>query len=63
MAFDKGQYDQAYNREHVRRKFIPFNDRNPDDLELLSWLDQQENVTQYIKGLIRDDMTRKKAES
>ena len=63
MAFNKGQYDQQYNKEHIRRKFIPFNDRNPDDSELLAWLDQQENVTQYVKQLIRDDMTRKNAVS
>ena len=56
MAFNKGQYDQEYNKAHITRKFIPFNDQNPDDAELLSWLSGVDNVTQYVKQLIRDDM-------
>ena len=56
MAFDKTQYDIDYAKAHVKRKFIPFNDQNPEDAELLSWLSGIENVTQYIKRLIRDDM-------
>ena len=63
MPFDKGKYDQEYARAHIKRKFIPFNDTNQEDAELLSWLAQQNNVTQYIKGLIRDDMNRKSADS
>ena len=58
MAFDKGKYDQEYNRAHIRRKFIPFNDTVPEDAELLAWLSTKMNVTQYVKQLIRDDMTR-----
>ena len=58
MAFDKGKYDQEYNREHIRRKFIPFNDTVPEDAELLSWLSTKGNVTQYVKQLIREDMAR-----
>ena len=63
MAFDKTQYDIDYAKAHVKRKFIPFNDQNPDDSEMLSWLEEQGNVTQYIKQLIRDDMTRKNRDS
>ena len=59
MAFDKNKYDQEYNRAHIRRKFIPFNDTNPEDAELLAWLGQQGNVTQYVKRLIREDMESK----
>lgn len=58
MPFNKSQYDTEYNRRHVRRKFIPFNDQNPEDVELLSWLATKDNVTAYVKGLIRDDMNR-----
>ena len=58
MAFDKNKYDQEYNKAHIRRKFIPFNDNNPDDCLMLECLEQQGNVTQYIKQLIRDDMKR-----
>ena len=56
MAFDKGKYDQEYASKHVTRKFIPFNDQNAEDEALLSWLNTKENVTQYIKQLIRQDM-------
>ena len=58
MAFDKGKYDQEYNRAHIRRKFIPFNDTVPEDAELLAWLSTKANVTQYVKQLIREDMAR-----
>ena len=63
MPFNKSQYDQEYNRKHITRKFIPFNDMVADDAELLSWLSTKDNVTQYIKGLIRADMGRKNADS
>ena len=56
MAFDKGKYDQEYNRAHIRRKFIPFNDTVPEDVKLLEWLATKPNVTQYIKQLILADM-------
>lgn len=60
MPFDKAQYDMEYARQHVKRKHIPFNVTNPDDMELLAWLEQQGNVTQYIKGLIRADSLSKR---
>lgn len=56
MPFEKSKYDQQYNRDHITRKFIPFNDTNPEDAELLAWVNNQGNVTQYIKQLIREDM-------
>ena len=58
MAFNKAQYDQQYNKEHVKRLFVPFNDMVPEDAEMREWLEQVGNKTQYIKQLIRDDMTR-----
>ena len=63
MAFDKSKYDVEYAKAHIRRKFLPFNDQNPDDSELLRWLEDQDNITVYLKQLIRDDMTRKKRDS
>ena len=57
MAFDKGKYDQEYNKKHITRKFIPFNDTVKEDAEILSWLATKDNVTQYVKKLIRKDMT------
>lgn len=56
MAFDKGKYDKGYAKEHITRKFIPFNDTVSDDKELLAWLDTVGNVTKYVKNLIREDM-------
>ena len=58
--FDKGKYDQEYNRAHIRRKFIPFNDSIPEDVELLSWLATKDNVTAYIKQLIKEDLEHQK---
>jgi hypothetical protein len=54
--FDKRAYDVEYAKTHIRRAFVPFNDLNPDDVELLEWLEQQGNKAAYIKGLIRADM-------
>ena len=56
MAFDKSKYDKEYAKAHITRKFIPFNDTVPEDAELLAWLVQCGNVTQYVKRLIREDM-------
>lgn len=56
MAFDKGKYDQAYNRENITRKFIPFNKNTPEDVTLLEWINRQPNATAYIKKLVREDM-------
>ena len=60
MAFNKSQYDTEYNRKHVRRKFIPFNDQSAEDMELLSWLATKDNVTAYVKQLIKDDFEHQK---
>ena len=63
MPFDKGKYDVEYARANIRRKHIPFNMQNPDDVEIFQWLETVGNVTQYVKMLIRDDMNRKTADS
>ena len=65
MAFNKGAYDKQYAKEHIKRKFIPFNDTDPEDMMLLDWINKQPNVTQYVKKLVAEDMkkTLKKAES
>ena len=58
MPFNKSDYDIQYAKEHIKRKFIPFNDTNPEDAELLEWLATKGNVTAYVKRLIRDDMAK-----
>ena len=60
MAFDKTQYDIEYAKAHITRKFIPFNDQNPEDKIMLEWLATKSNVTQYIKDLISADIALKK---
>ena len=55
---EKAQYDRAYRRENILRKIIGFNKNKPEDMELWDWLGQKENVTEYIKNLIREDMKR-----
>ena len=54
----KAQYDMEYARKNIRRKEIPFNMTQPEDEELFWYLESQENITQYIKDLIRKDMNR-----
>lgn len=61
MPFDKSEYDKQYAKDHIKRKFIPFNDTVPEDVALLEWLAKQSNVTAYIKGLIRADMEQMKS--
>ena len=55
MAYIKSEYDKEYAKTHITRKFIPFNDTVPEDVELLEWLATKGNVTQYVKQLIRAD--------
>lgn len=52
----KARYDMEYARNNIRRKEIPFNMTQPDDVELFHWLESKENYTKYIKELIRNDM-------
>lgn len=61
MPFDKKTYDIEYARKNVTRKFLAFNRNEPEDVELLCWLDSvgRGNVNDYVKQLIRDDMNRK----
>ena len=56
MPYNKSQYDKDYAKKHITRKFIPFNDTVPDDVIILAWLATKDNVTGYIKHLIRQDM-------
>lgn len=52
----KALYDMAYARKNIRRKEIPFNLTQSEDVELFRHLESMENVTEYIKNLIREDM-------
>lgn len=58
MAFNKSEYDKQYARENIKRKHIPFNQNNPEDMALLDWINRQPNATEYIKRLVREDIKR-----
>lgn len=62
MAWDKKSYDAKYIKENIFCKRLPFNKSIPEDAELLSFVNSQPNFTAYIKGLIRQDLERKRME-
>lgn len=57
----KSAYDTQYILNNIVQKRIAFNRNIPEDVEMLDWVEQQPNQTQYMKGLISDDMTAKKS--
>ena len=61
MPYNKAEYDKEYAKTHITRKFIPFNDTVPEDVEMLAWLSTVGNVTQYVKQLIRSDLEEHKS--
>lgn len=61
-SFDQTQYIIEYNRENVVVKRLPFNRRQAEDMELLTWAEGHGNFTAYIKDLIRQDMLGKQGE-
>lgn len=53
-------YMKDYNNRHVKWRKVSFNDKNPDDMILMGWIDSQEESTSaYIKRLVREDMERR----
>ena len=58
----KKAYDQEYNRKNVKRLFIPFNMTKQEDVELLSYIRERPNVTEYIKRLVANDMNENRPE-
>lgn len=53
--FDNRLYQNEYHRS-MKKKLLSFNPNNPEDIELLNYLESKENQTGYIKDLIREDM-------
>ncbi|BDC91384.1 hypothetical protein AAK684_03285 [Leptogranulimonas caecicola] len=47
-----------YAREKVKALRLAFYRNNPEDAELLAWMESQPNMTGYLKQLIRQDMER-----
>ena len=57
----KTEHGKQYNADYVKkyqRQFMLKVNRNTDP-EMVAWLESQENVQSYLKGLIRQDMNRK----
>ena len=54
--FDKKAYDMEYREKNIKRRLIPFNMSKQEDRILWDWLEKVDNITEYIKRLIRDDM-------
>lgn len=60
--FNQAEYVKQYQRANVIGKKITFNRTNPEDMELMSWLESRpEGMVAYMKRLIREDMESKKA--
>ena len=54
----KSAYDQEYAKQNIVRKVLNFNRLNSDDAKILEKLNQQPNMSDYIKRLILEDMSR-----
>ena len=54
----KSAYDQEYAKQNIVRKVLNFNKLNPDDVKALEHLNQQPNMSEYIKRLILEDASR-----
>lgn len=55
--FNKAEYDKAYEKEHLIRIYIEF--RKEEDNDIIEKLETVPNKAQYIKQLIRDDLSKK----
>ena len=56
MGYNKKAFDAEYHKQNLIQKKISFNKKNQDDMELLAYLEQKPNFSQYTKNLIRKDM-------
>ena len=54
-TFDYATYMNNYIKENVVYRRINFSRSNPEDEELLEWLDDHKPIAQYLKQLIKKD--------
>ena len=54
-TFDNRVYQNEYHKA-MKTKLLSFNPSSSEDMELWEYLQCKENVTGYIKKLIREDM-------
>ncbi len=50
------EYINDWIKANTRTVSLRFNVKKLGDLELLEWLDKKENKTEYLKGLIMQDI-------
>lgn len=50
------EYINKWIKDNTRTVSLRFNVKKPSDLELLEWMDEKENKTEYLKGLIMQDI-------
>lgn len=50
------EYNDAYQKENIRRVVVKFNKKMLRDQKLLEHLDSKESIQGYIKDLIEADM-------
>ena len=53
--FDNKEYQNEYHKA-MKTKLLSFNPAKLDDMILWDYLQTKENITGYIKQLIREDM-------
>lgn len=60
MKNEKTNTDAAIRYHERRGKYVHLWYHFKNDADILAWLDKQPNKAGYIKGLIRDDIARKR---
>lgn len=60
MTFDKKKYDQEFIKNNYVEFRIKLNKNK--DLEIINFLNSQQNKTSYLKKLIENDMKKEKGE-
>lgn len=53
-SFNKAEYDKKFHRENFKSYGLKLSKKT--DADIIDALDQQENKTDYIKKLIREDL-------
>lgn len=55
--FDPKVYGKQYQQSFIVYRKINFNRQNSADMEMMNWIDEQEEGTSnYLKRLVRSDM-------
>jgi len=56
---NKYAYNTKYMKKMIKQRTISFNQSDPEDMKLYDWIGKQKpSGTQYIKGLVREDMNK-----